>query len=118
MYRFLFLAIPFFCLSQFGSAQEKKRFVLYAMFLEKTPVALADGAKWMMDKGDTFPVVMFKEQQTKVILQLGGTSFLAPTNKVQVIEEKDITPDHLASYRQNVANYIESRSEKWKAQAR
>lgn len=101
-----------------GFAQEKKRYVLYAMFLESTPVQLADGSKWLMDKGDTFPVVMFKEQQTKVILQLGGTSFLTGAARVKVIEEKDLTEAQLASYRNNVKNYIESRSEKWKAQAK
>jgi hypothetical protein len=97
-------------------AGEKKRFVLYAMMTENTPVELADGARWMMDKGDTFPVMMFKEQQTKVVLQLAGTSFTTETVRVQVIEEKNVTPEQLATYRANVANYIDSRAEKWKAE--
>jgi lipopolysaccharide export LptBFGC system permease protein LptF len=112
--------VPFFVITLFlcaaALAQEKKRFVLYAALTEDMPVQLADGAKWMMDKGDTFPIVMFKEQQTKVILQLAGTSFIVPANKAQVIEEKDVTAQQLASYRQNVANYLDTRAEKWKAE--
>lgn len=116
MHRFVsFLAIALFLCAS-ALAQEKKRFVLYAMLTEDMPVQLADGAKWMMDKGDTFPIVMFKEQQTKVILQLAGTSFFVAASKVQVIEEKDVTPQQLASYRQNVANYLDTRAEKWKAE--
>lgn len=96
--------------------QEKKRYILYAAFLENTPVQLADGAKWMMDKGDTFPVMMFKEQQTQVILQLAGTNFRVETSQVKIFEGTEITPAQLATYRANVKNYIESRSEKWKDQ--
>jgi hypothetical protein len=98
--------------------QEKKRFALYATFLENTPVQLADGAKWQMDKGDTFPVVMFKEQQTRIILQLAGTSFIVNADRVRWFEEKDLTEAQLATYRANVQNYLESRSEKWKEQAK
>jgi hypothetical protein len=97
-------------------AAEKKRFILYATMLEPTPVQLVDGSKWMMDKGDTFPVVMFKEQQTQVVLQLAGTTFKTATARVKVVEEKDVTPEQLATYRTNVQNYIDSRSEKWKAE--
>ena len=31
---------------------------------------------------------------------------------------QDVTEAHLATYRANVANYLESRSAKWKEQAR
>ena len=95
-------------------AEEKKRFVLYASLLENTGVQLADGAKWMMDKGDTFPVMMYKEQHTKLLLQLAGTSFLIPLERVKVIEEKDVTREQLETYRHNVATYLESRAAKWK----
>src|ERR1700760_4817350 len=71
--------------------KEKMRCVLYGILLESLPVTLADGSRWEMDKGDTFPVMMYKEQRTKIILQLGGTSFLVDTNKVKVIEEKELT---------------------------
>lgn len=96
------------------SAQEKKRFVLYAMLTEDTPVQLADGSKWKMDKGDTFPVVMFKEQQTKAILQIASTSFLISTSRLQVVEEKDVTEAQLQTYRANVNNYIEAQAAKLK----
>ena len=99
-------------------AGEKQRFVLYAMLTETTPVVMADGSKWEMDKGDTFPLLMFKEQQTKVVLQLAGTSFWVDAKRVKVIEEKDVTQEQLATYRNNVKNYIQSRSEEWKSKAK
>jgi len=96
---------------------EKKPFILYAMLLESTPVDLADGAKWIMDKGDTFPVIMFKEHQTKAILQLAGTNFWVDTSRLKMVEEKDISPEQLASYRHNVETYISNRARQWKEQA-
>jgi len=99
-------------------AQEKKRFVLYATLLETVPVELSDGSKWKMDPGDTFPVVMYKEQQTKIVLQLASASFMVKTELVRVIEEKDLTEAQLASYRSNVNNFLESRAAKWKKQAK
>ena len=98
-------------------AAGKKRFALYATLLDSLPVELADGAQWMMDKGDTFPVVMFKDQQSKVVLQLAGTTFLIDTKHVNVIEEKDLTAERLASYRRNVQTYIDTRSDQWKKRA-
>jgi hypothetical protein len=96
-------------------AAEKKRFVLYAMLNAETGVQLADGARWVMDKGDTFPVVMFKEQQTKIVLQLAGTTFVTSAANVQIIEEKEVTPGQLATYRANVQHYLDAQAEKWKA---
>jgi len=101
-----------------AQAGEKKHFVLYAMMLANTEVHLADGAEWVMDKGDTFPVVMFKEQRTKIVLQLAGTSFMTESANVKVIEEKDITSEQAASYRNNVQHYLDGRAEKWKEQAK
>jgi len=95
-------------------AGPKKHFVLYAMLTADTPVQLSDGARWMMDKGDTFPIVMFKQQQTKLILQLAGTTFTTGAENVKVIEEKDITPEQLATYRTNVQHYLDSQAAKWK----
>jgi len=97
-------------------AAEKKRFVLYAILNQDMPVQLADGARWMMDKGDTFPVVMYKEQQTKVVLQLAGTSFTTSVIDVKVVEEKEVTPEQLASYRNNVQHYLDGQAEKWKTE--
>lgn len=105
------------CLSP-ASAKEKKQIVLFATMLENTPVTLEDGARWMMDKGDTFPVLMFKEQQTQVIVQLAGTRFMVPANRVRIVEEKDATPEMLASYRRNVDNYLEGKARKWREDAK
>jgi hypothetical protein len=96
-------------------SEEKKHFILYASFLANTQVRLADGPLWVMFKGDTFPVVMYKEQQTKIVLQLAGTSFVTDTAGVKVFEEKDLTPDQFATYRTNVQHYLDGQAEKWKA---
>lgn len=112
----LFLVVLVLALVPAQSA-EKKRFSLYATLLDGIPVDLADGAQWMMDKGDTFPVIMFKDSQTKVILQLAGTSFLVETKHVKIIEEKNLTAGALASYRRNVQTYINTRSDQWKQRA-
>ena len=98
-------------------SEDKKPYILYAMLLENTPVDLADGAKWIMDKGDTFPVIMFKEHQTKAVLQLAGTNFWVDTDRLKLVEEKEITPAQLATYRHNVETYISKRSLQWKEQA-
>jgi hypothetical protein len=116
VHRFISSLLIVLALCATSVAQEKKRYVLYAAFLEATPVQLADGAKWIMDKGDTFPVAMFKEQQTKVVLQLAGTSFMTEASRVKTIEEKDVTPEQLATYRTNVQNYIDSQSERMKTE--
>ena len=106
------------CVGSTIRAAEKQPFVLYAALNENSPVEMADGSKWQMDKGDTFPVVMFKEQQTKVVLQLAGTNFIIPANRVKIIEAKDVTATQLETYRNNVKSYIQNRSEDWKAKAK
>ena len=112
----LLLAVLAFVPTPAQSA-EKKHFVLYGMLLDTLPVDLADGAQWMMDKGDTFPVVMYKDQQTKIVLQLAGTSFIIDAKHVRVFEDKDLTAAALASYRRNVQTYIDTRSDQWKKRA-
>ena len=97
-------------------AAEKKHFVLYAMFMANTDVHLADGAHWIMDKGDTFPVVMFKDQQTRIVLQLAGTNFMTEAVNVMVIQEKDVTEKQIATYRVNVQRYLDGRVEQWKSE--
>jgi hypothetical protein len=101
-----------------GSVQAgpKKHFILYAMLTADTPVQLSDGARWMMDKGDTFPIVMFKDQQTKLVLQLAGTTFMTGAENVKIVEEKDVTPEQLATYRTNVQHYLDSQAAKWKGE--
>ena len=103
-----------FAPAQEAPAQEKKRFVLYATLLENVPVQLSDGSKWNMDKGDTFPVSMYKEQGTKMILQLASATFMVKTTQAMAIEEKDLTELQLQSYRNNVQNYLDSRAAKWR----
>jgi len=97
-------------------AAEKKHFVLYATFTAQTRVQLTDGPIWLMDKGDTFPVIMYKDQQTKIVLQLAGTNFTTETANVKIIEDKEVTAQQLASYRINVQHYLDARAEKWKAE--
>jgi hypothetical protein len=94
-----------------------KKLLLFAMLTQDTPVQLEDGAKWMMDKGDAFPVLMYKEAGTKLVLQLAGTSFLIPATNVRVLEEKEVTEQVLTAYRRNVASYIDGKSKKWQAAA-
>ena len=93
-------------------AVEKKRYVLYATFLEDTPVELSDGARWMMDKGDSFPIVMFKEQQTRLVLQLAGAQFVTEAGRVKVTPGEEVTAEMVANYRKNVLGYIDGKSEK------
>lgn len=109
----ILLTLVFGCSLQ---AAEKKRFVLYAVLTQDTAVQLADGARWMMDKGDTFPLVMFKEQQSKAVLQLAGTNFTTSVINIKVVEEKDVTPEQLTTYRTNVQHYLEGQAAKWKTE--
>jgi hypothetical protein len=93
-----------------------KPYKLYAEMIENTPVDLADGGKWMMDKGDVFPVLMYKELQTKIVLQLAGTSFWVDTAKVRILKNNEVEKG-MESYRKNVATYLKEQSEKWTREA-
>ncbi len=93
--------------------KEPKHYVIYAQFLDNTPVDLSTGAKWMMDKGDCFPVFMFKEQQTKVILKLDTATFMTDTAKVRIMKDSE-TAAALASYQKNVAEFTKTQSAGWK----
>ena len=111
----IFLSI---LLLTFASAEAAgKKLLLFAMLTKDSPVELEDGARWMMDKGDAFPVLMYKEERTKIVLQLAGTTFLIPAANVRVLEEKEVTEEVLAAYRRNVASYIDGKSKKWRASA-
>lgn len=99
-----------------GPSFAKKPFKLYAMLLEETPVELEDGARWVMDKGDVFPVLMYKEMQTKVVLQLAGTRFWTETKRIRILRDNEVAAG-LVNYRKNVETYIRSTSDKWKKQA-
>jgi hypothetical protein len=100
--------------AQATPAPEKKRFVLYATLIEDVPVQLSDGSRWNMDKGDTFPLTMYKEQGTKMILQLASATFMVNSAQAKAIEEKDLTELQLQSYRNIVQNFLDSRAAKWR----
>jgi hypothetical protein len=93
---------------------DAREYKLYAALTEDMPVELSDGAKWMMDKGDVFPILMFKDSQTKVALQLAGANFLTETKRIRILEQHEV-PAGLVIYRKNVETYLKSISEKWKA---
>jgi hypothetical protein len=107
------LALLFACAAPTpGVGAEKKRYILYATFLEDTPIELSDGARWMMDKGDSFPILMFKEQQTKVVLQFAGAQFFTETHRVKITPGDQVTPEMIANYRKNVQGYVDGKSER------
>ena len=114
----VFFVLALFTAAAPAQAKEKKRIVLYATMLENTPVSLEDGARWMMDKGDTFPLLMFKEQQTQVVLQLAGTRFMIPASRVRILDEKETTAEMLATYRRNVDSYLEGKAKKWREEVK
>lgn len=91
-----------------------REYKVYATLNEDIPVELSDGAKWMMDKGDVFPVLMYKDAQTKVVLQLAGANFMVESKRVRILEPREV-PAGLVIYRKNVESYLKSISEKWKA---
>ena len=91
-----------------------REYKLYAALTEDIPVELSDGAKWMMDKGDVFPVLMFKDSQTKVVLQLAGANFLTDAKRVRILEQREV-PAGILIYRKNVESYLKTKAEKWRA---
>ena len=93
----------------FAQEKKKKEFKLYAQFTADTRVELSDGAMWMMDKGDTFPVVSYKNMQKNIVLQLAGATFMTDTARIRIIKDEEVEAG-LESYRKNVRAYLESRS--------
>lgn len=92
---------------------EQHPFVLYAEFKQETPVELTDGAQWVMDAGDCFPIYMFKDHQSKVILQLGSSTFTTEASRVRVLKDSDGSRALLA-YRKTLESYLNSKAENWK----
>lgn len=99
-----------------AGAKEAKHYTLYVQLTVPTEVELSTGARWMMDKGDCFPVYMFKDQQTKVIVQLASATFMLDTKKVRVLKESEQAMA-LASYRKDVEEFLKTQSDAWKKQA-
>lgn len=94
-----------------AAATRAYEFKLYATFIEETRVELSDGAVWMMDKGDVFPVVAYKNLQKNVILQLAGATFMTDTERVRIIKPEEV-PAGIEKYRDNVRGYLDSTSKK------
>lgn len=89
----------------------RAEYKIYAVFLEDTRVELSDGAVWMMDKGDVFPIVQFKNMQKNVILRLAGATFTTDTDRIRVLKAAEV-PAGVEAYRNNVRAYLESTSKK------
>ncbi len=103
-----------FLLAAFALTAGAREYKLYAALTEDIPVELSDGAKWMMDKGDVFPVLMFKDSQTKVVLQLAGANFLIDAKRVRILEQREV-PAGILIYRKNVESYLKTKADKWRA---
>lgn len=101
----------FLLLLALAGAARAYEFKLYATFIEDTRVELSDGAVWMMDKGDVFPVVAYKDMQKNIILQLAGATFKTPTERVRIIKPEEVAAG-IEKYRANVRSYLDSTSKK------
>jgi hypothetical protein len=95
---------------------ESEKVMLYARMKATTDVDLTTGAKWRMEKGDSFPVIAYKESHTKVILQLAGAQFMVDAERVEIVPKNDV-PAAIENYRANVTSYINSFSDRWKKNA-
>lgn len=91
-----------------------KEFKIYAAFTEETKVELSDGAIWVMDKGDVFPILAYKDLRKNIVLQLGGTSFMTETARIRVLEKSE-EADGIESYRKNLRAFLDSTSKKLQA---
>ncbi|MEO8351215.1 MAG: hypothetical protein ABI680_05750 [Chthoniobacteraceae bacterium] len=90
---------------------EKRPFVLYAMLKEETKVELSDGAVWLMDKGDVFPVAAYKNQQKNIVLRLAGATFMTETARTRILTKAE-EEQGIEVYRKNVRAYLESTAKK------
>lgn len=104
----LFLALTLLAATLHAGAKEYK---IYATLLEDTPVELADGQKWLMDKGDVFPVLMYKDSQKKVLLQLAGTNFMVESARTRVLRDEEVAAG-LENYRKTVETYEKGKAAK------
>lgn len=94
-----------------AGASSAYEFKLYATFIEDTRVELSDGAVWMMDKGDVFPVVAYKNMQKNIVLQLAGATFMTETVHVRILKPEEVSAG-VETYRKNVRAYLDSTSKK------
>lgn len=98
---------------------QAKEYKIYACLLEDTPVELADGQKWLMDKGDVFPVLMYKDSQKKMVLQLAATTFMVESARARILKDEEVAAG-LENYRKTVETYEKGKAAKAedKAQAK
>lgn len=114
---FLLLALGLVVSAQNTVTPAKKPYERYAQFIEDTRVELSDGAVWMMDKGDCFPIYMFKEQQTKVVLKIASATFQVDAVNLKVLPESE-NEMALVSYRKNLAQYLNKQPDVWTTEAK
>jgi len=105
------IAAAFALLLTTAFAASAREYKLYAMILDDTKVELSDGAVWMMDKGDVFPVESYKNQQQQIVLRLAGATFLTETSRTRILKAEEMG-DGVENYRKNVRAYLESTSKK------
>lgn len=96
--------------------QAGERVTIYAILQDKTPVKLSTGAEWVMDKGDCFPIVAYKESRTKVILRLAGAQFMIDAKLAREVKEAELATA-MENYRKNVNNFLQTAPDKWRAEA-
>jgi len=108
-------ALLLLCLLALATSADAKEFKLYAVLLDETRVDLDDGATWLMDKGDVFPVVMYKDMQKNIVLQLAGTQFKIETKRVRILESNEVS-EGLDNYRKNVQAYLDSKAKRLKSE--
>ena len=101
-------------LATIAAPMHAKEFKLYAILLEETQVELEDGARWLMEKGDVFPVVMYKDMRKNIVLQLAGTQFRTETKRVRILEPDEVAQG-LENYRKNVQAYLDSKAKRLKS---
>jgi hypothetical protein len=106
--KFVFALTWLLALAPAASARE---FKLYAILLEDTKVELSDGAVWVMDKGDVFPVEAYKNLQKNIVLRLAGATFVTETSGTRILKPEEVAAG-LEIYRKNVRAYLDSTSKK------
>ena len=82
----------------------------YAELIDTNQVELSDGSVWIMDKGDCFPIHMYKDRRTVVILKIATATFMVPAYQIRVMRADEQAAAE-ANYKRNVDNY-------WKAVAK
>ena len=104
-------AVAFILLLTLALPALARGFKLYAILLEDTKVELSDGAVWVMDKGDVFPVESYKNQQKDIVLRLAGATFMTETVKIRILAPNEVAAG-VEVYRNNVRAYLDSTSKK------